>query len=61
MKCCDATQNPKFPFADIREGSRIICTVTGHGLKDPEIAAPASGNMKTVAADADAVLRAIDF
>jgi threonine synthase len=61
LKCCDATRNPKFPFADIREGSRIICTVTGHGLKDPEIAAPASGNMKTVAADADAVLRAIDF
>ena len=26
------------PVADIPTGSRIVCTVTGHGLKDPDIA-----------------------
>jgi threonine synthase len=61
MKCCDAKRKPAFSFARIPEGSRIVCTVTGHGLKDPEIAAPPSASLKTVAANPDAVLRAIDF
>jgi threonine synthase len=61
MKCCDARRNPAFSFAQIREGSRIVCTVTGHGLKDPEIAAPSSASLKTVAPTEEAVLSAIGF
>ncbi|PYJ85876.1 MAG: threonine synthase [Verrucomicrobia bacterium] len=61
MKCCDAAREPAYSFAQIREGSRIVCTVTGHGLKDPEIAAPRSADLKTIAANEEAVLRAIGF
>jgi threonine synthase len=61
MKCCDAKRHPAYSFAQIAEGSQIVCTVTGHGLKDPEIAAAPSASLKTVAATEDAVLRAIDF
>ena len=61
MKCCDAARKPAYSFAQIREGSRIVCTVTGHGLKDPEIAAPRCADLKTIAANEEAVLRAIGF
>ena len=36
FKCCEQKRNPAYSFAQIPEGSRIVCTVTGHGLKDPE-------------------------
>jgi len=61
MKCCDPARAPAYSFAQIPEGSRIVCTVTGHGLKDPEIIARNAANLKTVAANEEAVLRAIDF
>jgi threonine synthase len=61
MKCCDAARKPAYPFARIPEASRIVCTVTGHGLKDPEVVAPGAANLKTIAANEDAVLRAIGF
>jgi threonine synthase len=61
MKCCDAKRGPAYSFAQIPNRSRIVCTVTGHGLKDPEIAAAPAGRLKTVAASEDAVLRAIGF
>jgi threonine synthase len=61
MKCCDVARNPAYPFARIPEGSRIVCTVTGHGLKDPEIVAPGAANLKTIAANDEAVLGAIGF
>ncbi|HEV2805133.1 MAG TPA: threonine synthase [Chthoniobacterales bacterium] len=61
MKCCDAARHPAYSFAQIRQGSRIVCTVTGHGLKDPDIVAPDAANLETVAANEEAVLRAIGF
>ena len=61
MKCCDANRRLAYSFAQIPEGSRIVCTVTGHGLKDPDIVAPDAANLKTVAANEEAVLRAIGF
>src|SRR5438067_1148922 len=61
MKCCDDARRPAYSFAQIPEGSRIVCTVTGHGLKDPDVIATSSAGLKTVAASEDAVLRAIDF
>ncbi|MFN2309797.1 MAG: threonine synthase [Gammaproteobacteria bacterium] len=44
----------------IPEGSSIVCTLTGHGLKDPDTAiAQSGGNVQTVDAALDAVRRAI--
>ena len=44
----------------IREGSLITCTLTGHGLKDPDTAIKQSqGSVLEVSADSSAVKRAI--
>jgi len=59
MKCCDEKRGPARSFANIAEGSRIVCTLTGHGLKDPEIVAPNAAELKTIAASTEAVLREI--
>jgi threonine synthase len=59
MKCCDPARQSVYPFGQIPEGTRIVCTLTGHGLKDPEIASAHSATLKTIAANEDAVLRAI--
>ncbi len=59
MKCCDAKPSSRYSFATIPEGSRIVCTVTGHGLKDPDIISARSATLQTIPADTDAVLRAI--
>ena len=61
MKCCDAKRSPVFSFAKIPERSRIVCTVTGHGLKDPDIISARAAALETIPADAEAVLRAIGF
>jgi threonine synthase len=45
--------------AKIREDSRIVCTVTGHGLKDPEPFRERISNLPMVAPVMDDVLRAI--
>ena len=36
FKCCSSNA-AKYPFKNIPERSRIVCTVTGHGLKDPDV------------------------
>jgi threonine synthase len=36
FKCCDSKE-ATCSFKNIPEGSRIVCTVTGHGLKDPNM------------------------
>ena len=44
----------------IPAGSKIVCTLTGHGLKDPDIAIKQSqGKMLTVDATLDAVKKAL--
>ncbi|MEJ2398552.1 MAG: threonine synthase [Gammaproteobacteria bacterium] len=44
----------------IPEGSKIVCTLTGHGLKDPDTAIKqSSGPMITVEANLDSVKKAI--
>jgi threonine synthase len=61
MKSCDPSRHPAYSLAKIPEGSRIVCTVTGHGLKDPETAGKSASELKAVAANEEAVLRAIGF
>ncbi len=44
----------------IRAGSKVVCTLTGHGLKDPDTAIQqSSGGLITIEAELDAVKRAI--
>jgi threonine synthase len=45
----------------IPEGSKIVCTLTGNGIKDPEIAMQQCTDAKpvTINADLDSVKRAI--
>jgi threonine synthase len=56
FKCCDDTRAPAYSFA---EGSRIVCTVTGHGLKDPDaVRFTTPSAVQPIEAD---VMRAIGF
>ena len=43
----------------IGEGSTVVCTLTGHGLKDPDVAISQSAKPATVDADLRAIERAI--
>lgn len=61
FKGCEPNRSPVYPLAGIAEGSRIVCTVTGHGLKDPEALGGQATDLKTVAANEDDVLRAINL
>ncbi|HST29330.1 MAG TPA: threonine synthase [Chthoniobacterales bacterium] len=45
----------------ISDGSRIVCTVTGHGLKDPDAIQRRIGKLETVPGNLDKVRRAIGF
>ena len=60
FKCCEAT-DATFSFNKIREGSRIVCTVTGHGLKDPDSLRDKIGNFQPVPPKIDNVRRALGF
>jgi threonine synthase len=51
LKC-----SPKVP-----EQSRIVCTVTGHGLKDPDVILKQMKELKPVIAKIDNILRALEF
>ena len=46
-------------FPRIAEGSKIVCTVTGHGLKDPDIAREQCGSVIPAKADKTEILRLI--
>ena len=58
FKCCDAKE-AAYSFKEIPEGSRIVCTVTGHGLKDPDVIMRRMGKVEPVAATVNDVRRAI--
>jgi threonine synthase len=45
----------------IASGLRVVCTVTGHGLKDPEWAIAGAPAPITIAADVDAAAAALDL
>ncbi len=46
-------------FPEIPEGSRIVCTVTGHGLKDPDVAKELCGSVIPAKAEKGEILRLI--
>ena len=58
FKCCDSDK-AAYHFKTIPEGSRIVCTVTGHGLKDPDAVIQRMEELQPVAATISDVRRAI--
>src|SRR5438034_3877604 len=58
FKCCDSHE-AAYSFQKIPEASRIVCTVTGHGLKDPDPILARMKELKPVAANVKDVRRAI--
>jgi threonine synthase len=60
FKCCDSRE-AAYPFQKIPETSRIVCTVTGHGLKDPDAVLRCLTELKPVAPTANDVRRAMDL
>ena len=59
FKCCDESRAGDRALSSIPEGSRIVCTVTGHGLKDPEVAKDAISGIVTARAEKSEILRLI--
>jgi len=60
FKCCDSA-DAACSFQKIREASRIVCTVTGHGLKDPDAIIGQMRELKPNAATVADVRRAIEL
>ena len=60
LKCCDSNE-AVYSFRKIPEGSRIVCTVTGHGLKDADVIMQRMRELKPVAATLNAVRRALEL
>ena len=60
FKCCDS-EDAAYSFQKIRDASRIVCTVTGHGLKDPDAIIRQMKELKPVAATVTDVRRAIEL
>jgi threonine synthase len=60
FKCCDSSE-AVYSFRKIPEGSRIVCTVTGHGLKDPDVIIQRMKELQPVAATVNDVRGAIEL
>jgi threonine synthase len=60
FKCCDSA-DAAYSFQEIPEGSRIVCTVTGHGLKDSDVVLQRMKESKPVAATINDIRRAIEL
>ncbi|PYL08807.1 MAG: threonine synthase [Verrucomicrobia bacterium] len=58
FKCCDSGE-AAYSFQKIPEESRIVCTVTGHGLKDPDVMIGRMKELESVPATVGDVRRAI--
>jgi threonine synthase len=59
FKCCDS-DSAAYSFRKIPEASRIVCTVTGNGLKDPDVIVRQMKEFKPVDATVADVRRAIE-
>ena len=58
FKCCNSKE-AAYSFQKIPEESRIVCTVTGHGLKDPDVITAQMKELKSVPATLNDVRRAV--
>src|SRR6266403_1725489 len=58
FKCRDSNE-AAYSFQKIPDGSGIVCTITGHGLKDPDVISQRMKELEPVAATVNDVRRAI--
>jgi threonine synthase len=58
FKSCNSDE-AAYSFKKIPDASRIVCTVTGHGLKDPDAITQQMKELKPIRANLDDVRRAI--
>jgi threonine synthase len=61
MKCTGSRRCAACPMPQIAEGSTIVCTVTGHGLKDPDIAREQCGGVIPAKAEMGAILKLLGW
>lgn len=61
MKCLGQERCAGCPFGDIAPGSQVVCTVTGHGLKDSEVILKADFPLIEAAADKAEILGKLGF
>lgn len=59
FKALGPDAGPSQAITHIPEGSRIVCTVTGHGLKDPDIAREQCGSVIPARAEKSEIMRLI--
>ncbi len=60
LKCLASdTSNSAYPASRFPEGSNLVCTVTGHGLKDPDVAKDQCGAVIPAKAERSEILRLI--
>ncbi len=57
LKCLGRERCPVCPLPAIPDGARIVCTVTGHGLKDPDIAREQCGRIIPAKAEKAAIMK----
>lgn len=59
FKSLDPASGRAYDASRFPEGSRIVCTVTGHGLKDPDVAKDQCGSVIAAKAERGEILRLI--
>lgn len=60
LRACDSKSAPRFTASSIPEGCRIVCTLTGHGLKDPDVIASSRETPEPIAPNESEILRALE-
>jgi threonine synthase len=60
MKCLGNERCAVCPLPAIPEGARIVCTVTGNGLKDPDIAREQCGRIIPAKAEKSEIMKLIE-
>ena len=58
FKCCNADLS-RYSFRNIPAQSRIVCTVTGHGLKDPDVFESRRFSVVAIPATVESVIEAV--
>ena len=59
LKCLGKERCAVCPLPAIPDGARIVCTVTGHGLKDPDIAREQCGRIIPAKAEKGEIMKLI--
>jgi threonine synthase len=60
LRCCSEERCRRCPFNRLPPGATVVCTVTGHGLKDVATIMSAGFQPHPAAADKEAVLRILE-